>query len=392
MIQRIVLCLAVITVMAGIASADEKQADKLPQFFIKQIVKHTPVKNQGHSGTCWSFGTTSFFESELLRLGRGEFDLSEMFVVRHVYSQKLVNYIRYHGATNFSEGSLPFDWIATVKKHGMVLENIFDGKNLGEKKHNHREMFRVVQAMLQAILRNRKLTPRWQEACEKVLSVYLGNIPSRFTYQGQEYTSIDFANQVLRLPLDEYVELTSFTHHPFYRQCCLEIPDNWRRHRHYYNVPIEDLLQTIDHALANGYSVIWDGDVSEKSFYRKGYAIIPKPSEDEEEAAKAKPTKSAKATLPPETKITQEMRQQTFDNFATTDDHLLHIVGRAASEDSRTFYYAKNSWGTKYKGKGYWYLSTAYVRLKTIAILLHQDALPAGLRQKLQIVPETQPR
>lgn len=342
--------------------------EKIEFTLIKQI-PHTSIKNQSNSGTCWSFGTTSFFEAELIRLGIGEFDLSEMFVVKHVYLKKAINFVRYHGKTNFSQGSLPRDWIEVVKRYGIIPEAVFDGKQ-GKQKHNHSEMFSILNSMIRALLRSRTLSPYWKKAFSSVLSAYMGKTPTHFIYHGKQYNSKTFMNKVLKLNLNNYIEITSFTHHPYYEKCCMEVPDNWARHNHYYNLPIDEMMQVLDHALANGYTVAWDGDVSEKTFYgKKGYALIPKGAD--------------KKGITQEKEITQDMRQENFDNFKTTDDHLMHIVGIAQDKNKKTFYYTKNSWSVKSGQKGYWYLSKEYVKLKTLAIMIHKDAIPKSIKDKL---------
>lgn len=377
--------LAIVLALASIAMAQEK--DKCPhEFKIDLLLPHTPIRDQASTGTCWSFGTTSFFEAELLRLGRGEFDLSEMFVVRHVYSRKAVNYVRYHGNATFGEGSLPFDWVETVKAHGIVPESVYNGQNIGEDEHDHSEMYGVLNGVVKSVIRGRKLTPRWHEAFEAVVDVYMGKIPPQFEYQGKTHTAQTFFREVLTLDLSDYVEITSFAHHPFYEQTILEIPDNWAHHRHYYNVPVDELECVIDSALNGGYTVAWDGDVSEKTFYRDpGYAVIPVEFKDLTEEEKKQLQSKEDKRPEREKEISQDMRQQTFDNYITTDDHLMHMIGVAHNQNGAKFYCVKNSWGKDYGKDGYWYLSRPFVRLKTIAILVHKDAVPQELRAKLHL-------
>lgn len=345
------------------------QKDTLNFTMIKKV-KTTPVKNQGRTGTCWAFATTSFVETELLRLGKRELDLSEMFTVRHKLLSMADNYIRYHGKSNFGDGGQAHDLLNVVREFGFVPETIYDGKNIGTENHNHGEMSSVLEAMLNAILKKRgkKLTPRWKDAVESVLNVYLGTPPQKFNYEGTEYTPKSFSESLGFNP-DDYVEITSYSYHPFYTKFNLPLPDNWT-YSEYYNVPMNDLKSIIDNALTNGYSVCWDGDVSKDNFYRNvGYAKIPDENNPKEEK-----------------KITQEMRQIAFDNFDVTDDHLMHIVGLAKDDDGNKYYYTKNSWGTKNKiYDGYWYMSEPYIYLKTIAILVHKNAIPKNIRQKLEI-------
>ena len=360
------------------AQAKEEKKETVPQFEMVRSIKHTPVKDQAQSGTCWSFGAASFVEAELLRMGKEEFDLSEMFVVKQVYAKKGTHYVRYRGKTNFGEGSLAWDFFQALSEQGIVPEVVFSGKNIGEERHDHSEMASLLTAMLKALEGRRKLTPRWKEAYEAVLTAYLGKAPEEFEYQGKKYTPRSFFETLGFSPSD-YVELTSFTHHPFYTRIPLEIPDNWARHSHYYNLPLDEMEQVLEYALQNGYSVLWDGDVSEKGFHNKeGYAVVPVDKKEEEKEEK----KSEKKEELVEKEISQEMRQETFDNYTTSDDHLMHIVGQALHPNKTPFYQAKNSWGVKNGQKGYIFLSRAYVRLKTISIAVHKDAIPKAIKEK----------
>ncbi len=362
----------------------KEDGDKSPyQFTIDYEIPHTPVKNQARTGTCWCFSTVSFLESELLRLGKGELNLSEMFVVRHTYPHKAESYIRLHGNATFGQGGQSHDVIDQVRRYGIVPEEIYPGMEIGEKKHNHSEMFNVLKAILDATLKGKKLTPRWKDAFNRVLDVYLGEPPVDFVFQGKKYTPKSFAENYLRLNLDDYVELTSYQNYPFYEKCRLEVPDNWTFNDNYYNVPIDVLEKIIDHALKHGYSVVWDGDITERDFSTRktGYAIVPEKDWEEKTEAERK----EKITEPvKEKKITQEMRQLTFDNFQTTDDHLMHIVGLAHDQKGTKFYYTKNSGGVEgRKFNGYVYMSRSFVRLKTIAIMVNKNAIPRKYRKKL---------
>lgn len=354
-------------------------------FKIDNEMKRTPVKNQSRTGTCWCFATISFLESELLRMGKGEIDLSEMFVVYHTYPHKALRYIRHHGNTTFGQGGQSHDVFDHIKQYGIVPEEFYTGMNIGLKQHNHSEMSRILKSMLNAVLKRRwgtPITPRWMDAFKAVLEVYLGKPPKSFTFKGKKYSPKSFLKNYLELNLSNYIELTSYSHHPFYKKCCLEIPDNWTYNGNYHNVPIDDLEKIADYALKKGYTICWDGDVSEKDFSSRktGYAIVPLIDwEDKTEAEKKKKiTKSVK-----EKKITQKMRQKAFDNFRTTDDHLMHIVGIAHDQTGTKFYLTKNSSGTDRKYGGYIYLSRSYFRLKTIAITIHKDVLPPDLRTKM---------
>lgn len=379
------LSLFLLVVLLNAQKKEEPKEKPVHIFKIVTEVKRTPVKDQYRTGTCWDFATISFLESELLREGKGEFDLSEMFIVRHVYPQKALNYIRYHGKANFSPGGQSHDVIETIKRFGIVPESVYSGMQIGEKRHNHGELHSVLQGFLDGVLKisGGRITPKWMEAFEAILDVYLGKPPAQFEYNGKIYTPKSFFDEVIGLNLDNYVELTSYTHHPFYQKIRLEIPDNWMHYSEYYNIPIDELEETIDYALKNGYSVVWDGDVSEREFSTKtGYAVVP--LKDWEEKTQAE--REAKITEPePEKEIDQEMRQKTFDNFTTTDDHLMHIVGIAYNQKGTKFYLTKNSGGTDRAYGGYVYMSRSYVRLKTVVIMVHKDSIPPEIARKLGI-------
>jgi len=365
-----------------LVNAQSKEKQDVYKFELVKEVKTTPVKNQASSGTCWSFATTSFVETELIRLGKGEHILSPIFNVRFTYPQKAVNYIRYNGLANFGSGGQAHDVMNVIKEYGFIPEEIYNGMNIGEEKHNHGEMDAVLKAIVDAVNKDRggKITPRWQEVIESTLNIYLGTPPKEFSYQGKTYTPKSFAESLGFKP-EDYVELTSYVHHPFYSKFDLEIPDNWSKDQ-YYNVPIDDIIKIMDNAITKGYSVAWDGDVSEKTFDKNGFAIIPL---DEEPLPVDKSKKDSVEVKPEKEKvITQRMRQETFDNRTTTDDHLMHVTGIAKDQNGTKYYYTKNSWGTKdRKYDGYWYISESYVRLKMIAIMVHKDAIPSEIKSKL---------
>ncbi|MDQ1351844.1 MAG: bleomycin hydrolase [Acidobacteriota bacterium] len=394
-VSKLVLILMIITLISFNGIAKEKKAKDGKEkpvyvFTVDTEVKRTPVKNQYRTGTCWCFSTVSYLESELLRLGKEELDLSEMFVVRHTYPLKALNYIQLHGKANHSQGGQSHDVIDQIRQYGIVPEEVYPGMNIDENRHNHGEMTTVLQGILDAILQQKgaRVTPRWQEAYEAVLDIYLGKVPENFTYKGKTYTPKTFAQEYVPLNLDDYVELTSYTHHPFYQKFRLELPDNWTYNENYYNVPMADLEKIADYALKNGYSFVWDGDVSEKDFsggrsdkdHGTGYAVVPE--KDWEDMTKDE--RSEKVTKPvKEKEITQEMRQKTFANYTTTDDHLMHIVGIVHDQTGAKFYLTKNSGGFDQAYKGYVYLSRPYFLLKLTAMMVHKDALPPDIKEKL---------
>ena len=387
-----------ITVNLNVNAQDENKKDEKAgyQFTTVKDLPTTPVKNQYRSGTCWSFSGISFLESELLRMGKGEYDLSEMFVVRNAYMEKAVKYVRFHGNFNFGGGGAFHDVTHVYKTYGMVPEEAYDGKVIGEENHIHGELDAVTEAYIQAVIKNRnkKLSPVWQQGFDGILDAYLGDYPETFIYNGTEYTPMSFAAE-LGLNMDDYVELGSYTHHPFYEPFIIEIPDNWMLDV-VYNVPMDELMEVIDNAINSGYSVAWGSDVSEKGFsWKDGVAIVPDDdvndlSGTEKERWEKLTEKEKKNALysfegPVKEKvITQEMRQEAFDNYESTDDHGMEITGIAKDQDGNIYYKVKNSWGNdNHIYDGFFYASTPFVQLKTIDIMVHKGAIPEKIRKKL---------
>lgn len=367
------------------------------QFTEIATVPATPVKNQASTGTCWCFATTSFMESELLRMGKGAYDLSEMFIVRQKYMNQLQdNYLR-HGQGNIGQGSLSHTFKRAFDQVGIVPEEVYTGINYDSDRHSHGEMVKYLQAIAETAVKLKKRSPQYDALINSLFDAYLGKLPEKFTYQGKEYTPKTFAAS-LGLNMDDYIELTSFTHHPYYTKFDVEVRDNWE-HQLMYNLPLDELMETTDYALQNGYSVCWDGDVSEKGFsFKNGVAINPeiKKVEDysttdrarfEKMDEKERLEEAFKFAQPfPEVKVTPEVRQQGFENFVTTDDHLMHLTGLAKDQNGTKYYITKNSWGTERNAfGGYLNMSESYVRAKTIYILVHKDAIPKAIKQKLGI-------
>ena len=327
------------------------------QFTEVVTVPATPVKNQAATGTCWCFATTSFMESELLRMGKGEYDLSEMFIVRQKYMNQLQdNYLR-RGEGNIGQGSLAHTFKNAYRQVGIVPEEVYKGINYNSERHNHSEMAQYMKAIADVAVKNKKRSPEYDKLIQNLFDTYLGQLPATFTYKGKEYTPKTFAES-LGLNMDDYIELTSFTHHPYYVKFDVEVPDNWE-HQLMYNLPLDEMIETVDYALNNGFTVCWDGDVSEKGFsFKNGVAINPevKKVEDLSNTDRARFEKmDEKERLEevykfeqpyPEVKVTPEVRQEGFEAFVTTDDHLMHLTGIAKDQNGTKYYITKNSWGT----------------------------------------------
>lgn len=357
----------------------------------------TPVKNQASTGTCWCFATVSFLESELLRMGKGEYDLSEMFLVRQKYMNQLQdNYLR-RGKGNISQGSLSHTAINAFKKVGIVPEEVYTGINYHSDRHNHSEMVRYMKAIADVAVDLKKRSPEYDKLIDNLFDTYLGALPEKFTYQGKEYTPKSFAGS-LGLNMDDYIEITSFTHHPYYTKMEPEVPDNWE-HELMYNLPLDELIETMDYSLNQGYTVCWDGDVSEKGFsFVNGVAINPEVSKIDDYATtdrarfeQMKPEQRLEEVYKfeqpyPEMKVTPEIRQAGYESFVTTDDHLMHITGITKDQNGTVYYITKNSWGTERNAfGGYLNMSESFVRAKTIFILVHKDAIPKAIKSKLKL-------
>jgi len=385
------ICLFASIYMPVFAQNGEAKVDTF-QFTTVKALPITSVKNQANSGTCWAFSGIGFIESELLRMGKGEYDLSEMFVVSKNYTEKAQKYVRMHGATNFGEGGSFADVLGCIKDYGIVPDQAQPGLNYGETKHKHAELDRLLRAYVDVMIKdpNGKLSTAWLNGFNGILNAYLGECPKSFTYNGKQYTPQGFV-QFLGINPDDYVSLTSFTHHPFYTAFPIEVPDNWRW-AYSYNVPVNEMMQVIDNALDKGYTVAWGSDVSEKGFTRKGIAVVPdstykdNTSSDQVRLIGANSMGKDNITGPvPEKTITQEMRQEGFNNYETTDDHGMLIYGVAQDQNGKRYYMVKNSWGVESPYKGMWYASVPFVEYKTLNIVVHKDVLSKELKNKLGI-------
>ena len=350
------------------------QAQENYKFTTTVDIESTPVINQDETGTCWSFSSTSFLESEIIRLTGKKIDLSEMYTVRNTYSKKLENYIMRQGKAQFGEGGLAHDVINSVKEYGLVPQEAYNGLSDNQEHHNHTELIAILKAMSKTYINNpaQKLSKNWKPATEAVLDIYLGKNISNFKYNGKNYTPQSFLKMTKVIPQD-YITITSFTHVPFYESFVLNIPDNWSN-GNMYNIPLKDMISTIDYALEKGFSVELDCDISEPTFSSKNsIAVIPKNNKNNELALKA---------IYPEMNITQIYRQDEFENYATTDDHLMHITGLLQDQNGSKYYKVKNSWGTN-ETEGFVYLSEAYMKLKAISITLHKDAIHSKIAKKI---------
>ncbi len=365
---------------------------------IKEI-PHTSIKNQNQTGTCWSFAGMSFFESEMLRMGKPEVDLSEMFQVSQCYRDKAKKYVRLQGKLNFGPGGELFDDIYVINNYGLVPESVFPGIKYGGDKHMHYEMDEVLLKMVEGVVenKNKKLSPVWEGAVAKTIDAYLGDLPGKFEYQGKTFTPKTFASEYCGINGNEYVQITSFTHHPFYELFTLEVPDNWLWSQ-FYNVPLDELQQIVDYSIQNGYTVLWATDTSDKGFATstKGIAVVPDKTakwmndielakwdslpEKEKENSFYKFDKPGK-----EMQITQSIRQEAFDDLETTDDHAMHLIGLAKDQNGTSYYKVKNSWGNYNQFKGYFYASESYLRYKTTAIMVNKSAIPDAIRKKLNL-------
>jgi len=385
----------VILLMLGVTSIFAQNTLPKDTFIFTTVKENkiTPIKNQANSSTCWSFSGLAFFESELLRIGEPEMDLSEMYVVSRSYTDKADKYVRMNGTINFAPGGSFYDVLYVLKNYGIVPDNEMTGLQYGTDKHNHGELDEITSSFVKAIVKNpnKTISTAWKTAFQGVLDAYLGKVPTEFTVNGVKQNPMSFA-QSLGLNFDDYVSITSFTHHPFYSKFAIEIPDNWRWGES-YNLPLDEFSKIFDYAINNGYTIAWGADVSEKGFTRNGIGILPET--DKEKLAGTDQAKwvgeqknSNKYDIKgpmQEMKVTQEERQKGFDDYQTTDDHGMQIFGIAKDQNGTEYYMVKNSWGTDSKYKGIWYVSQPFVLDKTINILVNKNAIPKDIRKKLGI-------
>ena len=337
---------------------------------------HTPVKNQANTGTCWSFSTISLIESQSIHDGLGQFDLSEMFIVRNIYTEKARNYILRQGSAQFGPGGLGNDVINAMARYGAVPESVYSGLLLGEKSHDHSKLDSRLKSYLDSLLKSRPIAQDWQKGFQAILDDHLGKVPDTFTYKEKVYTPLSFAAEVLKFKKDDYVFITSFDHHPYYAQFILEVPDNYGSES-YYNVPLNEMITLTEKAVLSGFTVMWDADVSNANFrQREGFAMHWKDAKNIQ-----KPVNPDAEELP----FNQKVRQQLFENLTTQDDHLMHVVGIEKSRNGKRFFLVKNSWGDVGPLKGYINVSEAYFAINTISLVVPRAALDNSIKEKLRL-------
>lgn len=394
--KNLIIAAAVCLLPASLAAQNPEPAKKDSMVFT--VVKEnaiTPVKDQNQSGTCWAYSSLGFFESELLRMGKGEHDLCESFLVYHTYLDRADKSVRTHGDASFSQGGSFYDAVYCLKHYGIVPQEAMPapGSLYGDSLFNFNQLDAVASAVVNTIAKGKLKTinPVWKKDLSAIYANYFGELPEKFTYKGKEYTPKSYAES-LGLNPDDYVSLTSFTHYPFYSKFIIEVQDNWRWAES-YNLPLDEFMQVMDEAVRNGYTFAWGSDVSEKGFSRKGIATVP----DETEAADKTGSDAARWTgtnernniKPEDAKgekvITQEMRQEAYDNWETTDDHGMVIYGLAKDQNGKEYFMMKNSWGDYGPYKGLWYVSKPFVAYKTMNILINKNAIPSKIAKKLGI-------
>jgi len=374
--------------------------DKNDEGFQFTVVKENPItstKNQNRSGTCWAFSSLGFFEAELLRMGKGEYDFCEMYLAHKTYEDRAKAAVRTHGDVSFAQGGSFYDCVYCMKHYGMVPQSAMPepGTLYGDTLPNFNEFFSILEPQVAAIAKGsqKKLSPVWFKPINATLDAYLGECPTEFTYNGKKYTPQSYLAST-GLNMDDYVSLTSFTHHPFYEQFIIEVQDNWRW-GFSYNLPLDEFMQVMESAVKNGYTFAWGADVSEEGFSREGIAVCPDVKKMKEEGSSdyehwfgknstsADRRKNLTSKPLPEITVTQEMRQEAYDNWETTDDHGMLIYGIATDQNGKEYFMVKNSWGTDYKYKGVWYASKAFVAYKTMNILINKNAIPKNIARKL---------
>lgn len=403
-VSNFLLSLPILAAMALPAIAQDKTTTSEGEKYVfttEKMVDITSIKDQASTGTCWSFSGLGFFESEALRNSGIKVDLAPMYIVAQSYKDKGRDFLRYQGNLNFAQGGAFGDVLTVIRNHGIVPMSEMEGLNYGTKRHSHTELESVASGYLNALLKESgkagRLSSAWAKGFDAIIDAYLGEAPEEFVFEGKKYTPKSFV-KALKINPDDYVSITSFTHHPFYSSFVLEIPDNWR-HGSSYNVPIEEMMQVIDNAINNNYAVAWGTDVSEPGFTRNGLALLidiestSSRGSDQERWIGASPSERKSMVMSrlgktgmPEINVTQEYRQQSLENLSLTDDHGMVIYGTAKDQTGKKFYLVKNSWGaTAGEYNGIWYASEQFVAGRTMNILVNKNAVPKAIRSKLGI-------
>ena len=396
-----IMTMALMALIALGAQAEEKKDSVNKNKPVFTTIKENPItsiKDQNRSGTCWAYSTLSFFEAEIMKATGKKYDLCESFIANKTYMERAIQVVRYHGDCQFAQGGSAEDVLATMKTYGICPEDAmpFPGSLYGDSLNNFNEFFSVLEPYVAAVSKSnaKKISNQWKVGMQGILDAYLGKCPEEFTYEGKKYTPKSFM-QSLGIELNDYVSITSYTHHPFYTTFAVEVQDNWRFPQS-YNLPMDEMMQVIDNAIEQGYTIAWGGDVSEDGFTRQGlaYAIDAKKTtqslqgSDMAKWLKMAPAKkrsiidSLGCTVP-EIIPTQEMRQERFDNWELTDDHGMLIFGVAKDQNGKEYYMVKNSWGETGEYKGIWYMTKTFIAANTMDFLINKNAIPKNIRKKL---------
>ncbi|MCQ2071782.1 MAG: C1 family peptidase [Bacteroidaceae bacterium] len=385
--------------MLFIALSAMAQADSLkPVFTTVKEIPITSVKNQARSGTCWNYSTLSFFEAEILKKSKKTYDLCEMFICNKNYMDRAIVKVRMHGDAQFSQGGSAYDVLAVMKNYGICPEEAMPlpGTMYGDTLNNFNQFFEVMEPYVNAVAHSsaKTLNPAWKNGLQGILDAYLGKCPEEFTYEGKKYTPKSFAES-LGLDFDDYVSITSFTHYPFYTEFPVEVQDNWRQPGS-WNLPIEEVEKVIDNAIEQGYTIAWGGDVSEDGFTRQGLALLYDAGNADQTGSdmahwlklsaseKMNKIKELGVNLV-ESEVTQEKRQEEYDNWTLTDDHGMLIYGIAKDQTGREYYMVKNSWGITGEYEGTWYMSKNFILAKLMDFMINKNAIPKDIRKKLGI-------
>lgn len=395
------MMMVLIALVAMSANAQEKKVEKenknKPVFTVVKENKITSIKDQNRSGTCWDYSTLSYFEAEILKATGKTYDLEESFVANKTYMDRAIQVVRLHGDCQFSQGGSAYDPLYCIQNYGIVPQGImpFPGSLYGDSLNNFNEFFSVMTPYVNAVARSsaKKISSQWKVGLQGILDAYLGKCPETFTYEGKTYTPKTFAAS-LGLDWNNYVTVTSYTHHPFWTAFAVEVQDNWRNPLS-WNVPMDDMARIIDNAIMNGYTVAWGGDVSEEGFTRQGLAYFYDTKKMENLAGSdmarwLKLSKEKKTNLidslgvnVPELTPTQEQRQERFDNWELTDDHGMLIFGIAKDQNGKEYYMVKNSWGKTGEYKGIWYMTKNFIIANTMDFMVNKNAIPKDIRKKL---------